>query len=214
MPTAYKELPERIKPFAFLGFSENGIRGKEYYGDCPLCGKRNKFHVNAETGKFSCKSGDCFAEGNVYSFLKLWYDQRRAEDTSKRKTPFRQSQWKLLEDDRECLSAESLVQAGIVFDEEGQRFVIPNFNAEGALIYLRFYKIGTGRVISLPKGEALEPGLFGMEQLADESRVKEPIYVCEGEWDAIALRQLLKITEARGIVVAVPGATLSCLLAC
>lgn len=49
--------------------------------------------------------------------------------------------------------------------------------------------------------------LFGAERLGDAQRVNEPVYLCEGEWDAIALEWLRADTGQPGVVVGVPGAS-------
>jgi hypothetical protein len=49
-------------------------------------------------------------------------------------------------------------------------------------------------------------GLLGGEQLGDESRKHEPVFICEGEWDFHALSWVLMEAGQNGIVTAVPGA--------
>lgn len=44
---------------------EGSLRGDEFSGPCPFCGKTKKFSVNLTKGKFNCFSGSCGEKGSI-----------------------------------------------------------------------------------------------------------------------------------------------------
>jgi hypothetical protein len=197
----------KLRTFEALGFVQKGVAGSEVFGDCVFCGKPDKLYINAATGLWSCKAGHCALEGNLFTFITLWYeallDTQDDDQWSKR--------WYDLATER-GLPEDDLKAAGIVLDEAGRRWVVPVRNNRGNIANLRFYAVaeprqGTRKLRGLP---GIEAGLFGAEQLSEQSRRKHPVIIVEGEWDAIALRHLLGKARPSFLatVVAVPGASI------
>ena len=89
----------------------------------------------------------------------------------------------------------------VVQDSNG-RWLIPVRNLKGTVVDLRVYRIGKKAIST----KGCKVGLFGSEQLSDQKRKSENVYVCEGEFDAMALDWLLRKIGQKGICVAVPGA--------
>jgi hypothetical protein len=61
-----------LQPFLFHGVDlskrvDGGSGGNQAIGECPFCGKSDKFYVNCESGQWQCFS--CALKGNVPSFL-------------------------------------------------------------------------------------------------------------------------------------------------
>jgi hypothetical protein len=191
--TAKKEgkVPRKVSTFIRLGFDKTGESGDNYYGICPFCSKK-KFYLNPETGQYSCKAGDCQREGNQYTLINDWYKDRLEETT--------EDQLQALSDNR-GIPVEALDAAGIAFDDPS--YIIPVRGAKGSLVTLRLYQLGRD-IMAL---DGLNTSLWGMEQLTNAKRRNEPVYICEGEWDGIALRYLLQRDKQKGVVVAVPGAS-------
>lgn len=49
--------PEKLKPYLFHGVNLNWTSGQqtgEATGQCPFCGREDKFTVNIETGQYRC----------------------------------------------------------------------------------------------------------------------------------------------------------------
>ena len=57
---------EKLNGFKNHGIIFKGTSGNQAYGNCPFCGKENKFYANQENGLWDCKV--CGLKGN---FLKL-----------------------------------------------------------------------------------------------------------------------------------------------
>jgi hypothetical protein len=97
-----------------------------------------------------------------------------------------------------CLPAAAFNGHGIgVLD---RRFLIPVRGIDGQLCDVRQYRLG-GKLRSTA---GCKVGLFGAPVLREHRDA--PIYLCEGEWDAIALNWLRQKLGKPGVVVGVPGA--------
>ena len=86
---------------------------------------------------------------------------------------------------------------GMGFD--GTYYTIPVKNPNGTVSDVRRYRLGHRTQAT----SSAVTGLMGAEHIAKH----EDVYVCEGEWDAIALSWLLRKLKVKGAVVAVPGAS-------
>lgn len=179
---------EKLKGFIRLGVNFNGQNQSQAYGDCPFCGKEGKFYVNVKTQLWDCKV--CSQKGNYTGFLSDIADQaiKETDENSLKKLAAGRG-----------LPIEALKEWKI--GKVNNYYVLPIVEEDGKLKDLRTYQIGK-QVMSSP-GCAV--GLFGMDKFKKDASV--PIYLCEGEWDGIALHWLLKVSQKKsGIVLAVPGA--------
>jgi len=199
-----QEIPNNLKPFVRFGFDydETKLTPTGYYGSCLFCGKYDHMYISADTGMWRCVK--CNFHGNKYTFIQMMYDLWLEE----REEGKQDKELQDLAKDRK-LPVEALTEAGIVYS--GEDFVIPVFNIQGKLVNFRTYDlygpIPRGKKKHLLMGVATFPAqLYGVEVLAEKGRLKEIIYIVEGEWDTIALRWLLKQEGRSGIVLGVPGA--------
>ena len=186
------DMPEPLRPFVDLGFTYDPATksGNNYHSDCPFCGKIGKLYINGETQAWDCKS--CSLKGNFHTYLRLWYNMHldHQEDDG--------SAFIRLANDRQ-LDPTVLKEAGIVYD--GLRYVIPTINQSGSIVNFRFYKIG-GRLIGL---SGVPVHVFGEEYFGQKGAGTQRVFLCAGEWDAIALRDLLIRSKEKGICLGIPG---------
>lgn len=185
------EIIHKIKPFLahgvdFLGTSS----GKQVYGTCPFCDKEKHFYVNYEKLLWDCKV--CTRKGNIYTFLKLISKQNQKA--------IRRSKLQALSENR-GLDVGALKYWLIGWN--GMRYTLPIRGFDGKYEDIRFFSPGK-KTMSTPR---MSNGLFGAMKLAKAKRRSEEIYVCEGEWDAMALHWLLRKIGKPGVVVGVPGAS-------
>lgn len=191
------KLPEAVRPYAALGFEPNGEVGDELYGDCPLCAGKDKFYINCKRGLWSCKK--CGAEGNLVTFLTLFARECRKQ------YPMRGDRIKQLATHR-SLPASVIVDSGLFFD--GTRYHFPNCNEKGSIVNLRsFYLKPKIKIIGLP---TVFSTVWGVERIKEHTKC---VYITEGEWDCMAMRQILieagledELVNGEIVVVAVPGA--------
>lgn len=176
-----------LKGFEFHGVEFSGEVGNQAVGRCPQCGKENKFYVNVENLLWDCKV--CGVQGNFQFFLEWRYRQYRNRITNKLISA--------LAKDR-SLPESAFKGVGLGWD--GKRYIFPVYNQNLKMADLRHYILGR-RIMSTPR---VKVGMFRYPQLLKSG--KEKVYLCEGEWDTIALRWLLERTGKKGVVVGVPGA--------
>ncbi len=177
------------------GFAVHGVRftkqsGDQRIGDCPFSGKKEKFYVNANNGLWDSKTAGL--AGNFQWFLEKIAKQNEEQLSGDEKAQ------------RALAIARGLPRSafeGWGIGWNGQFYTIPIRNGRGVIVDLRRYRPG-GKAQSTPGAST---GLIGAERLA-ESRRGEQVFVCEGEWDAIALQFLLNKLGVGGVCVGVPGA--------
>lgn len=187
------DVPVKLKPFIELGFVPARTTGNEARGECPFCGKTDKFYVNTDTGQWSCKAGHCQREGNVYSFMSEWHSQHMSSHQG------HEVDWERLRADR-GLPVETLKDAGMVWD--GAQWYLPIHNFKGSIINFKRYSVG-GKLMSL---SGLDVHLYNAHRLTDSKMKKMPVFLMEGEWDGMAMEAMLSEASELGVVVAQPGA--------
>lgn len=185
MPT--KATDPKLRPFEVHGVEFVARSGKQAIGTCPFTGKERKFYVNTDNQLWDIKH--LGLKGNLSQFLE--HVSKENEDGM---TPTR---WKRLCEDR-GLPIDAFHHWGIGHD--GRRYTLPVRNYRGVVQDIRMYSLRKRFITTA----GCSPGLLGSEQLS--KRPAEPVYVCEGEWDAMALQWLLQRQRRAGIVLAVPGA--------
>lgn len=167
--------------------------GDESIGDCLLCGKDEHFYVNLKKGVWDCKS--CGEGGNEHKFLyKLGMVYHNDLFSARH-----EDQLRLLSADR-GLPISALKAWHLGWDNVGKRYTIPVVTGKGVCSDIRLYKFKS----STRASAGTNAGMFNIHQI-DPAHI---VYVCEGEWDGMALDWLLKKLSVSGTVVAVPGASI------
>lgn len=189
-----EKIPEKLVPYTGLGFDITLAResGNEYVGVCPFCGKHEKFYINTVTGMYSCKIASCESQGNLYTYIRAWYERIAV--------PLNKAELQGLAINR-GISVEDLQDFGDLVSYKG-RYYIPIRNKEGEIINYRYWSIGN-KIMGI---RGLDSHIWNIGSLYDNLRRNDPVYICEGEWDGIAMCGQLRANNARGVVIAVPGA--------
>ena len=179
---------DKLRGFVRHGVRFTGSSGNNSYGDCPLCGKDKKFYANPINQMWDCKS--CGKNGNFKTFLKLMNKEYSEEITPR-------SLSKLAEN--RGLPTTAFRNWGI--GKNGTAFTIAVKNENGGVQDIRSYKLGQ-RIMGTP---GCNSGMLGIDRLAKDMK-RSPVYICEGEWDGIAMDWLLKKLNKKALIVATPGA--------
>lgn len=180
-----KEHP-KLRPFARHGVNFVRSTDTQGVGDCPFCGKQQKFYVNTKSQAWDCKV--CGRQGGFHKFLECAVELYQKMITPKELA-------KLAKDRK--LKPSTLKAWGIGSDGAGTYWIPVRIGNE--MIDVRHYRIG-GRLRSTP-------GTHGplVMKISNASKI---VWICEGEWDAMACWEAIK--RARGkvddSVVGVTGA--------
>jgi MoxR-like ATPase len=177
-----------LKVFEAHGVEFTGQRGDQVYGYCPFSGKEDKFYVNTKNGLWDSKTAGL--SGNVAQFLHHRSRSYRAEITS--------AQLRALSENRQ-LARDAFRDWEIGWD--GKSYTWPVRDYEGNVVDIRRFSI-RGKLILSTAGAHV--GLLGAHRL--KGQPNDPVYLCEGEWDTMALHWLLRSLNEPGVVVGVPGA--------
>jgi len=176
-----------LRPFEQHGVDFSDTSGTQAIATCPFTDKPRKFYVNSRTGLWDSKTAGL--SGNTLKFLELKAEQNEEE--------MQDVDLKALVRDRK-LPRLAFQDIGLGFD--GLNYTLPIRDREGALENVRLFRLGK----RLYHTKGFSPGLWGAEALAGSPGT---VYICEGEWDAIALRWLLDKLDKHDAVVAAPGAS-------
>jgi len=160
----------------------------EYHrvSDCPFCGRQKKFYVNEDTLAWDCKVCQC--KGKYIDFLEQIAERNHEHFL---KTP--QIQKELAVD--RGLKRKTLREAGLGFF--GGTYTVPVYHGEAFVDLLR-YRPGN-KLMQSPGGRK---GIYGTPDI----RKGTEIWIVEGIWDCLALRELFQKAGVEDAdVVAVPG---------
>lgn len=187
---------DKLKPFTFHGADFDPIKkkDKDAKGLCPFCQHDDrKFSVNLETQQWQCLNAKrCGRTGNLFSFFQQLLDVAKKQTTTQH--------YKELAEDRPGIPWQLFRDNGLVIDFlfADPRWLIPVRSRRGGLISLYVYQEG-GDVLRTA-GMPLHPWRL------DTMKGRGPVYICEGEWDALALERLRKELGRSASVISVPGA--------
>jgi hypothetical protein len=181
MPST-KDLPEKLRPFAFHGLDITQHKDTSE-SDCPFCMSIGKLSIINDTGVFRCVK--CDTSGNVYKFLNgLLQDsiQKTTDDELQELATDRRLQVSTLRAWQVCKS--------VITGE----WLIPAVNSKGNLANL--YRIvqseGKWRAMSTP-GCKVHP--FGRHLITSRHTT---IDVCEGWSDGMAQYEALRSVRQQG----------------
>tara|TARA_R110002020_G_scaffold2230_3_gene10413 strand:+ start:23849 stop:25966 length:2118 start_codon:yes stop_codon:yes gene_type:complete len=177
---------KKLRVFETHGVIFSGTRGDEHYGFCPFTGKEEKFYVNVQTMLWDSKTAGI--GGNIAKFLYEISKQNVDQFTAA-------NQRRLSAHRNLPVEAFKFWHTGW----DGQRYTWPVRDAKGVVQDVRHYILGK----QMMSTSGCSTGLMGAEWLP--KKPKDPVYVCEGEWDAIAMRWLLTKLKRPGVVICVPG---------
>ena len=174
--------PESLRPFIHLGAYLPLKSGHQRYGECIFCGKKEKFYVNEETGQWDCKA--CSKSGNVYSFLTAYYNH-----VNELRPTTKEDYDKLVRE--RGLPLEAFKNARMIWDVLHRRWLIPVAGPNGSFVQMRLYE--PGKPIRNLSG--LDAALWGVEYIKPSTN---KIWITEGEWDRLALMEMLAGLRATG----------------
>ena len=156
--------------------------------ECPFCGKRDHFYLNKSKNAYKCHSGSCQEGGGYQQWLTHVYCL-----TIDNVPP---AVIKTVAKERR-LPTEAFELMEGRFGYLNDLYWFPVYNEKRKLVSLRYISLG-----QKPKNIAgSHSGIYNLFS----GDCKVPIYICEGEFDCIALTWLLKITDTPGWAISIPG---------
>ncbi|MGL6095361.1 MAG: hypothetical protein ACRC7O_06130 [Fimbriiglobus sp.] len=182
-----------IKPYTFHGLDVTGESGKETVATCPFCGKEGKFYLDAAADKWSCKvcgTGSAKGGGNLTTFLRNL------------RLPLPDSRLLSLAADRRAAKPAALMGWGLgVSAGDGGVCLEAGPKPKDVQNVYRWAGPAGKRAFYGTPGR--KHGLLGLESWDPK---KDTVYVCEGLWDGVVLREVLKATKCDDDEATVPTA--------
>lgn len=191
MPKPTRQLPDKLRPYAFHGIDFSGWREgeREAIVDCPFCGRDGKFSVNVATGMARCLTG-CITggdKGGLNTILFIRELHRASEEAT------RPEQYKELAAQRGLEYPETLIAWGVCCSIITREWLVPGYNVDGKLTQLyRYCRAGNNGKATLLATPTLSHGLFG-RNLYDPSCVE--VNLAEGPWDGMRFWEKLRTTK-------------------
>jgi len=187
---------KNIKAFMQHGFIKKGESGdNQVHGRCPFCGSEDKFYINIQNKAWDCKSGKCRKSGGYQTFLN--------EISLHTRQFFKQRPAITLHKDR-GIKIGTFRKFNVGYNPFNNSYLIPIYDMAGEKIWnLRKYSIGNKPLSTA----GCKVGLLGWEHLQNTDT--ENIWLCEGEWDGLALWEVLNECKINNdVVLSVPGANI------
>lgn len=185
-----------------IAFKQHGFTpqvpagGDHVIGLCPFCSSeghaQGKFYVNTESKKWDCKH--CGKSGGYQTFLRDMA-QHCIESTTPQVV-------KRLADDR-GLRPSTLRAHDIGWNPLTESFTVPIWDGEHEnILDIKIYKNK-----KLMSTAGCNVGIFGVGDLVRAGNDIERVWLVEGEWDRMAMWEILTRLEiVNEVVVSVPGA--------
>jgi hypothetical protein len=200
--------PENLEPYIAHGVDLKWRDGdQEAIGECPFCGRDDKFSINIKTGQwrcFVCHEGSKDGGGNAYTFIRILHKRSDARTNG-------QTQW--LAQHRKLLFPETLTYWQVAKSIINGHWLVPGYDPHNVIKQLYRYKriVDKGETVwKLLPTTTLNHWLMGVNLWNNSKQV---IYLCEGPWDAMALWEVLRLTRQDGDGLAITAAESSSLLA-
>ena len=172
--------PKHLRPFTSNGVAFAAFAGAEATAEeCPFCGKELKFRVNTETSKCGCFVPGCF-EGNSLTFLRKLLEVSETATTDEQREELRA--------DRGLLFAGTAAEWGVGVSTLTSEWIIPAYDLGDNPIQLYRWSPGKDGKKVVKGSGGLEAGLF---RAKDFNAGAGTVWVTEGVWDAMALREAL-----------------------
>ena len=184
-------LPSVIRTMNFHGARlQEQDSGDQWFGYCVFCDDETRFFVNADSTKWDCKH--CGLMGNDVNFLEKVAEKRHVEMTRKK--------WLKLSSLR-GIPTGILRARRLGYCPINKTWLIPCYSAKGRVHDIRSWDTKVLRVTAGRKSQ-----LFGANRLKD-APAGTRVWLCEGEWDTLAMDWLLREAKIKkDVVVSVPGA--------
>lgn len=197
MPIKKRADGDNLKAFRNHGFKQNLRLGTEtqVVGNCVFCGKDDHFYINRESKQWDCKR--CGRAGGFQMFLKQLAECNKLSEGDGR--------LKELSAQR-GISEDTLLAFDLGFNPYTNEYSFPIwYNEAGELsIYnLRRYDMETG---GLRSTAGCNNGILNWDVAAGY----DTLWLCEGEWDAMAMAEILfaKERDSEELALGMPGAGL------
>lgn len=173
------------------GFVYDSVSGQtQAVGRCPFCGHMKHFFINPERKAWDCKT--CGKAGGFKTFLvevanhfQQYFVGKPAEELSENRG----------------ISIETLKRHNVGYNPFTKAYTLPIPSIDEKEMWdVKVYKDKRLNI-----GAGCFAALFNWEKLQDNNKVQD-IWICEGEWDGMALEEIFIALGRKDKVCAVPGA--------
>lgn len=187
---------KRRKPkktiFEQFGVLFNDISGNQVISNCPFCGADDHFYINldSENKAWDCKK--CLRSGGFRGFVEQMVEYCFDESNEK--------VIEILEEERGNAITHDTLMTHIGYHPWTRKYVIPSADKDNSVVSIKLYDMKT-----MHNCTGFELGLYGLWE-DEKIRKSDKIFLVEGEWDYLALIDILSSLRIDIPVLALPGA--------
>jgi len=180
-----------LKVFKQYGFIYQGTSGNQVIGRCAFCGANKKFFIQPEKKTWDCKI--CGKAGGYQKFLAQMVEECRKNFNGPAADKLIASRG---------IDEKTFKEFGVGYNGMNDTYLIPVWDQDKKELYnVRIYEAKTGILKNTAGSKA---SMFGLPYTAKAYKV---VWLCEGEWDAMVMHEILIKNNLKDtIVLAVPGA--------
>jgi ribosomal protein L37AE/L43A len=165
-------------------------------GSCPFCGAKDHFFVNKESKNSTWDCKKCGKAGGYKLFVEQIVKKCQAEFTETTASVLCQSRG---------IPFDIFKQVDAGYHRLTNQYIIPTIGSQGEILSVKVFNIAKNSFVAMA-GQVLTMYLPKQSVSLLKARI---VYICEGEWDTLALLHVLKalrVTDA--YVIGVPGASI------
>lgn len=178
-----------LDSFESLGVTIHGDSGdgRNYVADCPFSGREGKLYFRIDNGLWDSKVANL--SGNLYTFIQEFYDKMLKETTLDDLNPLARNR---------KLPVEAFY-GKIAYNYLNSTYIHPEYSPEGVLASITSFntRTKTQRILVNTKTQ-----LNGIHKITSG----DTVYICEGQWDYLAVSYMLEKIGSDSKAVCVPGA--------
>lgn len=213
VPAQPTDEPDYVRPYLFHGVRLTA-KGSHGVGDCPFCGRHEKFCVAVDSGLWRCLvcgSGTQAGGGNALVFIRLLHERSLLVARASSARMLRG-----IADDRKLLSEDTVSAWGVCPSiMDGRTWIVPGYNPDGRLdqVYKRVWIADAAKPAGGSWNLLPTPGIWPEGKVhalhapvvaSDFNQSRPEVVCCEGPWDGMALWEVGRGNESINII-AVPG---------
>lgn len=179
---------EAIDTFIYFGVETVHQIGDEIECNCIFCGKEGHLHIHKDRGVYNCKV--CGRSGNVSTFLDYIISKCKSNTTREDLNHIAIVRG---------ISVEILEQYELVH-LRGWEYLLPVRNENGTIVNCKIWNRTDNSFRNTP---GCNTHIYNQKVIADRTKQHKTVWICEGEWDTLAL--IAKTDKV--VAIGLPSAT-------
>lgn len=164
-------------------------------GNCPLCGKLDHFFVNTQSDNKAWDCKKCGCSGGFKKFLESIVELGKKSFVGKAASNLSSTRG---------IKIDTFRMMGVGYLPASGLYTLPVWSDDmKSILNIKIYSIDKSTFQNTATCQSAVYGLWAIPKVRD---VYDSVFICEGEWDALTMVEIIASTEdTRSIVLGMPG---------